>query len=98
MNLHIHLFGYLQIKSSQHAQILALRPRAQCLLVYLLLERRRHIPRAHLAYKLWPDPTEESALGILRRALSELRDALTISSPSVKSECQNFDYTQFKQL
>lgn len=54
----------------------ALPPRAQRLLIYLLLHRKAPIPRKNLAFSLWPDMPEDESLGTLRRALSDLRAGL----------------------
>lgn len=53
-----------------------MRPRAQRLLAYLLLHRNGAFFRRNLAFTLWPDTSEEESLGILRRALSDLRASL----------------------
>jgi DNA-binding SARP family transcriptional activator len=53
-----------------------LRPRAQRLLAFLLLNRQTALSREHIAFSLWPDELEEHALGILRRALSDMRATL----------------------
>ncbi len=53
-------------------------PRQQvlALLAYLLLHRSQPIPRARLAFLLWPDVSETDALTNLRRALHALKRAL----------------------
>jgi DNA-binding SARP family transcriptional activator len=75
MTLEIRLFNHFQLQSSQKT-LTALRPRAQRLLVYLLLHRATSLPRKNLAFTLWPDMSEDESLGTLRRALSDLRAAL----------------------
>ncbi|HKZ68936.1 MAG TPA: BTAD domain-containing putative transcriptional regulator, partial [Anaerolineales bacterium] len=74
--LHIRLFGHLNISNNLGAPVPALRPRAQRLLAYLLLNRRSLLPRDNVAFVLWPDETEKAALGTFRRALSDLRASL----------------------
>lgn len=51
-------------------------PRAQALLVHLLLHRNTPQPRQHLAFLLWPDSTEQQARTNLRHLLHDLRRAL----------------------
>src|SRR5690606_31095370 len=55
------------------------RTRAQLLLAYLLLNRHRSLAREQVAFTLWPDGPEARSLGMLRRALSDLRAALPSS-------------------
>lgn len=50
--------------------------RQQLLLAYLLLHRHAPLSRTHLAFTLWPDSTDNQALGNLRRELSKLRRRL----------------------
>ncbi|PKO69885.1 MAG: 6-hydroxy-D-nicotine oxidase, partial [Betaproteobacteria bacterium HGW-Betaproteobacteria-17] len=51
-------------------------PRAQALLVYLLLHRNTPQPRQHLAFLLWPESTERQARTNLRHLLHDLRHQL----------------------
>jgi DNA-binding SARP family transcriptional activator len=74
--LQVRLFNHLQIQPDPSATASALRPRAQRLLVHLLLHRKNPIPRKTLAFTLWPDMTEVESLGMLRRALNDLRTGL----------------------
>ena len=76
MGLRIRLFGHLNLSTESGTPIPALRPRAQRLLVYLLLNRHKAIPREAAAFTLWPDDPEKESLGSLRRALNDLRSAL----------------------
>ena len=76
MTLQIRLFGHLQVVQGSRALTSHLRPRAQRLLAYLLLHRKHPLPRIRVAFTLWPDESEEGALALLRRALSELRAVL----------------------
>ncbi|RPJ26731.1 MAG: hypothetical protein EHM33_10490, partial [Chloroflexi bacterium] len=75
MTFEVRLFGYLQMQPDQPADSV-LRPRAKRLLVYLLLHKKNSIPRKNLAFTLWPDMNETESLGMLRRALSDLRAGL----------------------
>src|SRR2546429_5417746 len=43
-------------------------PRLQSLLAYLVLHCAAPLPRAHLAYLMWPDSTDAQALTNLRNA------------------------------
>lgn len=54
----------------------SLRTRARRLLAFLLLHLHRPLARQRIAFSLWPDVAEATALGNLRRALSELRRSL----------------------
>ncbi|HXV42097.1 MAG TPA: tetratricopeptide repeat protein [Anaerolineae bacterium] len=74
--LQLKLFGHFQVIDKNIPLTPKLRPRAQRLLVYLLLHRHMPRPRQSIAFTLWPDSTEEEALGTLRRALSEVRATL----------------------
>ncbi len=74
--LHLKLFSRFQVMDNEVALTSILRPRAQRLLVYLLLHRHAPYTRESIAFTLWPDCSEKEALGTLRRALSELRVAL----------------------
>jgi non-specific serine/threonine protein kinase len=76
MGLRIRLFGHLNLSTESGTPIPALRPRAGRLLVYLLLNRHKAIPRESAAFTLWPDDPEKESLGSLRRALNDLRSAL----------------------
>jgi DNA-binding SARP family transcriptional activator len=76
MPLQITLFGHLQARDGSRVLTATLRPRGQRLLAYLLLRRNAPLPRQTLAFTLWPDEPEEEALGLLRRALSEVRTVL----------------------
>jgi DNA-binding SARP family transcriptional activator len=75
VTLQIRLFDHLQIQSGENL-LAGLRPRAQRLLAYLLLHRRAALSRKNLAFTLWPDVSEEDSLGMLRRAISDLRAGL----------------------
>jgi DNA-binding SARP family transcriptional activator len=74
--LQLKLLGRLQVTNNDVALTPTLRPRAQRLLSYLLLHRHTPYTRESIAFALWPDYSEKEALGMLRRALSELRAAL----------------------
>ena len=76
VTLQVRLFNHLQVQSDRPASDSALRPRAQRLLVYLLLYRNNPILRKNLAFSLWPDMIEADSRGMLRRALSDLRSGL----------------------
>lgn len=76
MTLRLQLFGSLQMGPGQHPARLALRPRAQRLLAFLLLNRHTPLPREQVAFALWPDHPEPESLATLRRALSDLRSSL----------------------
>jgi DNA-binding SARP family transcriptional activator len=76
MALQLRLFGHLQVRHGSQVPVTALRPRAQRLLAYLILHRKHPPPRPYLAFTLWTGESEEHALALLRRALSELRLAL----------------------
>lgn len=79
MSLEIRLLGHLQVTDAKSELSFRLAPRAQRLLVYLLLKRSRPIPRESVAFALWPDSTEKEAQGALRRALNELRAGLPLA-------------------
>ena len=76
VSLQVILFSRLQLKAGGQKLASVLSPRAQRLLVYLLLHRKNPIPRKSLAFTLWPDVAESESLGMLRRALNDLRAGL----------------------
>ena len=80
MDLHVRLFDDLRVTGDAADAPLALRPRARRLLAYLLLHRQRPLARERIAFTLWPDIPEPRALAAQRRALSELRAALSAVS------------------
>ncbi|HET9224293.1 MAG TPA: BTAD domain-containing putative transcriptional regulator [Roseiflexaceae bacterium] len=81
MTLRLRLFDSLQIEPDPGIGRLALRPRAQRLLVYLLLHRHTSLRREQVAFALWPDHPEDESLGTLRRALSDLRSGFPPATP-----------------
>ena len=73
-SLHIQLFGDFRLVASEtDISTIAEMPRLQSLLAYLLLHRAAPQSRAHLAFLLWPDSTEQQAHTNLRKALYHLR-------------------------
>jgi len=74
--LRIHLFGPLRLETNDAPHRFAALPKTLPLLAYLLLHRAAPLPRATVAFTLWPDLDEESARSNLRRHLYELRRAL----------------------
>ncbi|GHO79594.1 hypothetical protein KSD_73650 [Ktedonobacter sp. SOSP1-85] len=75
--LHIHLLGDFHLVSGETSSLsMSHVPRAQALLVYLLLHRGIPQVRTHLAYVFWPDSTEAQAHSNLRKVLHQLRQAL----------------------
>jgi DNA-binding SARP family transcriptional activator len=77
LRLAIHLFGSFQIFVGEVSILSRLRLRSQRLLIYLLLHREGRLRRDQVAFNLWPDLPEEESLAMLRRALSDLRLALS---------------------
>ncbi len=76
MSLAIRLFGHLEVTHNSTPIAHRIEPRAQRLLVYLLMHREARLTRETVAFILWPDGLEREALGRFRRALNELRAAL----------------------
>lgn len=74
--LRIHLFGALRLETDDAPHRFAALPKTLPLLAYLLLHRTAPLPRATVAFTLWPDLDEESARSNLRRHLYELRRTL----------------------
>ena len=72
-SLRIHLFGDFWLEASETDVPAIEMPRLQSLLAYLLLHRTAPQSRAHLAFLLWPDSTEEQAQTNLRKVLYLLR-------------------------
>jgi serine/threonine protein kinase len=74
--LHIRLLGVFQLFSGETPVTSVDGPRLQSLLAYLTLHHSAPQARAHLAYSLWPDSTDEQALTNLRNAIHKLRRTL----------------------
>jgi predicted ATPase/DNA-binding SARP family transcriptional activator len=79
--LTISLFGGLRVLQPQEPSAFAPLPRTVNLLAYLLLHQGRPIPRAQLAFTLWPDVPEADARARLRRHLHDLRRTLPAIPP-----------------
>ncbi|MDQ3007080.1 MAG: AAA family ATPase, partial [Chloroflexota bacterium] len=62
----LHLFGGFDTYEG-------LNSRNQALLAYLALRHPKPVPRSEIAFKLWPDSSEEQALTNLRKALHHLK-------------------------
>ncbi|MEZ4861691.1 MAG: hypothetical protein R3C14_10300 [Caldilineaceae bacterium] len=76
--LQIQLLGHFAI-TYQDAPLTAFTsPRLQSFLAYLLLHTQTLQSRHHLAFHLWPDSTEAQAHSNLRKAIHQLRAALSL--------------------
>ena len=75
--LHIHLLGDFLLVADERPVATIEMPRLQSLLAYLLLHRAAPQSRAHLAFLLWPDSTEQQAHTNLRKALYLLRQTFS---------------------
>ncbi|HXZ04042.1 MAG TPA: bacterial transcriptional activator domain-containing protein, partial [Ktedonobacteraceae bacterium] len=71
--LHIHLLDEFLLVADEEPVTTFETPRLQSLLAYLLLHRAVPQSRAHLAFLLWPDSTEQQAHTNLRKLLYLLR-------------------------
>ncbi|RME63153.1 MAG: hypothetical protein D6790_05175, partial [Caldilineae bacterium] len=80
--LRIFLFQSLQVLYDARQWPVKLLPKATPLWAYLLLHAGQPTPRRSLAFALWPDASEETALANLRRHLHHLKAALP-PSPAV---------------
>jgi len=76
MTLRIHLFGLMRCDVDGAA--LRLPPRAKLISAwaYLLLHADNPVPRAALAFTIWPDQPEREARASLRRGLHRLQSVL----------------------
>ncbi|TVR90540.1 MAG: hypothetical protein EA416_11340, partial [Trueperaceae bacterium] len=73
--LSIRLLGGLRVERGDDA--LELGPqRVSDLIAYLVVHRYRPIPRAHLAYVMWPESDEAQARTNVRKTLHQLRHSL----------------------
>ena len=72
----IHLFGRLSIQRDGSKVFESLPPKAQELLVYLLLHRERWHTRERLAAELWPEASPADARSRLRRLMWRLQAGL----------------------
>ena len=66
--------------------------RAKEVVAWLLLNRDRQLPRARLAYLLWPESDEAQARANLRKTLFQLRRALPEADAYVKLEGQHLQW------
>jgi predicted ATPase/DNA-binding SARP family transcriptional activator len=78
--LSIYLFGSPRFSISGQPIARKIPARALEFAAHLLLHREAPVSRETIAFKLWPDLTEEEALGEARRALYVLRQYLPDSS------------------
>ncbi len=76
LDLHVQLFGGLQLHHHEVSLTSSLSGRSARLLAYLLLHRQTPVAREHLAFLLWPDSSESQARTNLRHVLHHLRQAL----------------------
>ena len=74
--LQINLFGPFRLRYQAQPLKFAALPKSLLLLVDLLLNRAKPIPRTTLAFTHWPDCSEAEARSNLRRHLYELRRVL----------------------
>lgn len=74
--LRVHLFGSGRLFHDGHEVRLRSRIWTLPILAYLVLHRGELVPRKRLAFVLWPDEPEETALVQLRRNLYRLTQAL----------------------
>jgi predicted ATPase/DNA-binding SARP family transcriptional activator len=74
--LRLRLFGRAALISPQGALNITPLPKCLSALAYLALNSDRAVPRRELAFALWPDAGEETALGNLRRHLHALTNEL----------------------
>jgi len=94
--LHIQLFdGFTLSADGTALKKLSQRERCQSLLGYLIIHSGQDIPRAKLAFQLWPDSIDSQALTNLRRELHYLKRDLpefdACLSLSNKTACWNDD-------
>ncbi|HYB00947.1 MAG TPA: BTAD domain-containing putative transcriptional regulator, partial [Ktedonobacteraceae bacterium] len=75
--LHIHLLGEFLLAADEEPVTTFEMPRLQSLIAYLLLHRGVPQSRAHLAFLLWPDSTEQQAHTNLRKLLYLLRQGFS---------------------
>ncbi|MFN8423137.1 MAG: BTAD domain-containing putative transcriptional regulator [Anaerolineae bacterium] len=85
--LEIALFGPLRLSHDGAPLPPPALPRTLPLLAYLLLNRDRPIPRAALAFALWPDVPEAEARANLRRHVHALDAALPAAPPTARGSC-----------
>lgn len=74
--IRITLIGAPQVASADGTKVFSLPRKTLDVLAYLLLNRGRALPRAAVAFNLFPDDEEELAKGSLRRNLSYLLSSL----------------------
>jgi len=79
--LRIHLLGEFRIVDDDAPVAGFHTPRFQSLIGWLLLHAGIPQPRTELAFRFWPDSSEEQAHGNLRKALYDLRHALPHVDP-----------------
>lgn len=83
--LNIRLFGQFQMTYANQPSI-PLTKRSQTLLAYLLLQRDLALARQAVAFRLWPDTTENQSRSNLRTELTRLRHAFPAIEHFVQDE------------
>jgi DNA-binding SARP family transcriptional activator len=87
MNLHVHLFGRLDVHNEQRQLLTRVgNGKVQELLAFLLLHRGRLHPRETLATLLWPEASIAQAKKYLRKALWQLNHELDAHCPAGESQ------------
>ena len=76
MHLEVRLLGGFSVYCAEAPVHHLSAPRVRSLLAYLLLHADTSLPRARVAFVLWPDLTEAAARNNLRQTLHQLRGAL----------------------
>lgn len=96
--LNIRLLGQFQMTYANQPSV-PLTKRSQTLLAYLLLRRDQALARQSVAFRLWPDTTENQSRSNLRTELTRLRHAFPALGHFVQDEgrvlrwCTNAPFT-----
>jgi DNA-binding SARP family transcriptional activator len=90
--LHIYLLGEFRLVSGEVPVTTIDLPRLQSFLAYLVLHHETPVPRAQIAFQLWPDSTDAQAYTNLRTLVHRLRHALPGAEHFLRVERQTLQW------
>lgn len=90
--LHVHLLGPFRLLWDDQPVPGFDQPRLQHLLAYLVLHRDASLSRQQLAFRFWPETTDQQALKNLRTLLTRLRQALPAADDFVAVTSQTLQW------
>ena len=91
MSLTIRMFGEYSMLVDGEPVAIADKPRFLLVLAYLILHHDQNLPRARVAFDMWPDASERQAQSNLRNLLFRLQKSI----PKMK-QCLQIDQTSIR--